>query len=565
MRPPRDPPLRAHTPTPPAEIVPASLSTPRDSLHRVRAGEKRRCCTGSLAREMGRGSGMSSGLRALGELAEGGRAVRKYEGPVTAVAGLPLGLVHFLRQGLEARPLSTSSTSRARPAISPRPPIPAEVVRTSRSLPSSTVADPDGADTESPVDTEAIEAHADNIKSVQTHTFELPPLTQGQLSLLYAYTTPPPESALTAFANRIAIPDPKTGEPLSLASDLAIVEQALIHESFWDGVRALQDVIPLSSDKNPTRRYTNFHDIRLSDSPTTSEVFAHNGSLAALGNSLLGTFATELVLESFPNLPTRAAKAAVTLYVGPKSLAGVAGHLWGVGPSRLEKALVGHEPPPRPSKKDLAYGHLVEGRGGARKLGPETGATETAGGPGLIRWNRKPTTPNKDAVLFEDAMASVARAVVGAVYQKHGFTAARAFAHAHFLARLAPPPSTTLASPSAATDLTPLLKFTQPTKVLAASLAQYNLPPLRHALLKETGRLSAHPIFVSGVFSGDVKLGEGFGSSIRMSEFRASEDALRRVYLGGGRQKGGLPSDGALFEGWTNADGWTEVDIESRS
>lgn len=37
-------------------------------------------------------------------------------------------------------------------------------------------------------------------------------------------------------------------------------------------------------------------------------------------------------------------------------------------------------------------------------------------------------------------------------------------------------------------------------------------------------------------------MGEGFGSSIGMSEWRASEDALRRLYLGG-KGKGGLPSD----------------------
>lgn len=84
-----------------------------------------------------------------------------------------------------------------------------------------------------------------------------------------------------------------------------------------------------------------------------------------------------------------------------------------------------------------------------------------------------------------------------------------------------------------------------------------------HRLLKESGRLSAHPTFVSGVYldagagdaSGSRKLGEGFGSSIKMSEWRASEDALRRWYLaspardgnaaGAGTAVGrkGLPSD----------------------
>lgn len=174
----------------------------------------------------------------------------------------------------------------------------------------------------------------------------------------------------------------------------------------------------------------------------------------------------------------------------------------------------------------------------------------------------------KEAVLYEDALASVARAIVGAVYQTHGFAAARTFVHAHFLARVVPPASTALASPSAAQDLVPLLKFTNPSRVLSLSLTAHGLCPLRHALLKESGRLSAHPTYVTGAFSGDVKLGEGFGSSVRMSEWRASEDALRRVYLGGRRNEG-LPSDawaaGEAFNGWRNASGWTEGALSSLS
>jgi large subunit ribosomal protein L44 len=50
-------------------------------------------------------------------------------------------------------------------------------------------------------------------------------------------------------------------------------------------------------------------------------------------------------------------------------------------------------------------------------------------------------------------------------------------------------------------------------------------------LLKETGRLSISPVFVVGVYSGADKLGEGFGSSLKMAEFRAAEDALLRLYL----------------------------------
>lgn len=39
-------------------------------------------------------------------------------------------------------------------------------------------------------------------------------------------------------------------------------------------------------------------------------------------------------------------------------------------------------------------------------------------------------------------------------------------------------------------------------------------------LLKETGRHSISPIFVVGVYSGADKLGEGFGSSLKMAEYR---------------------------------------------
>lgn len=41
-------------------------------------------------------------------------------------------------------------------------------------------------------------------------------------------------------------------------------------------------------------------------------------------------------------------------------------------------------------------------------------------------------------------------------------------------------------------------------------------------LLKETGRYSQSPIFVVGIFSGPDQLGEGFGSSLRMAEYRVS-------------------------------------------
>lgn len=278
---------------------------------------------------------------------------------------------------------------------------------------SSTLRDPDGADTESPIDLDQPTTAAE-APSPEGDAFVPPPLTQQQLSLLYAYTSPPPESALAAFAARIATPSSPSSSSSSsasastssavpsLADNLPLVEQALIHESFWEGIRTLQDQLALSAGANPTgRRFTAFHDAPLADAPSAhAPHHAHNGALAALGNSLLGTLATELVLQSFPNLPTRATKAAVTLYVGPKSLASVAQHAWGVAPSRLDLALVGREDEGKVSRKDRAYGHLVGGRGGARKVGNEVGAREGAAGQGLIRWNRKVRSAFSPSCMF---------------------------------------------------------------------------------------------------------------------------------------------------------------------
>lgn len=41
-----------------------------------------------------------------------------------------------------------------------------------------------------------------------------------------------------------------------------------------------------------------------------------------------------------------------------------------------------------------------------------------------------------------------------------------------------------------------------------------------YRLLKETGRHSISPVFVVGAYSGVDKLGEGFGSSLKMAEYR---------------------------------------------
>ena len=126
------------------------------------------------------------------------------------------------------------------------------------------------------------------------------------------------------------------------------------------------------------------------------------------------------------------------------------------------------------------------------------------------------------------------------VRSRQGFAAARTFVHSVFLSRQA--------------DLTTLLKFANPKATLTHTLSKYagqgiESPVTR--LVAETGRLSISPIFVSGVYSGTRKLGEGFGSSLKMSEFRANEDALRRIYLSPSARPLLAPEDAESARGQT--------------
>jgi len=104
----------------------------------------------------------------------------------------------------------------------------------------------------------------------------------------YSQLQPPDTSALVAFAYRIGI-----ASIFSAEDDMpSLVRQALTHSSF----------APFHQSHYPNEA-----------SPPT------NSSLAVMGNSLLGLFATEHVHASYPHLPTRVLKTAVSAYVGPRT------------------------------------------------------------------------------------------------------------------------------------------------------------------------------------------------------------------------------------------------------
>ncbi|CAG8448531.1 2094_t:CDS:2 [Ambispora leptoticha] len=111
-------------------------------------------------------------------------------------------------------------------------------------------------------------------------------------------------------------------------------------------------------------------------------------------------------------------------------------------------------------------------------------------------------------------------AIVGALYQDKGPLAARNFVHSYLLSREV---KIDLVYEKSCAKL--------PKRELSLLMQrQGKIPPISR-MLKETGRNTNSPIFIVGVFSGTEKIGEGYGSNIKMAEFRAARDALKSYYL----------------------------------
>lgn len=134
------------------------------------------------------------------------------------------------------------------------------------------------------------------------------------------------------------------------------------------------------------------------------------------------------------------------------------------------------------------------------KIATEVGLQHT------IAWK----APEDESVKLGHAtvMADCMNALIGAIYQEQGQEAAKKFIHDFVLSR--------------DFDVKPVIKVEEPKRHLTALLKQLNKEPANSRLLSETGRASSSPVFVVGVFSGKNKLGEGFGSSLKMAEFRVS-------------------------------------------
>ena len=257
---------------------------------------------------------------------------------------------------------------------------------------------------------------------------------------------------------------------------------------------------------------------------------ANNFGLSTLGKTLLSYYVSEYLLVRYPRLPMGVHNAAVDAYMGAETL-GEMGRSWGIevdNSDRLEKYLA-KEP------EFMQYGKLRFGDNRTNFTDREDGVTELSEAE-MARLRNNVNTSDET-----QAYASAVRSIIGGLYTHCGEGATKQFINDHVLSRKVP--------------LEQMFQFSKPTRELVRLCDKLGFKdPVEIRLIAETGRLSAHAIYVAGAFTGGEKLGEGIGSSIQEAKTRALVNALMSYYLyspitsDGNQVK--LPSDSSYkFEG----------------
>ncbi|KAJ5902000.1 hypothetical protein N7495_002528 [Penicillium taxi] len=251
----------------------------------------------------------------------------------------------------------------------------------------------------------------------------------------------------------------------------------------------------------------------LVDASADSNSDFNNKSLATLGDDLLNSYTTEHLICTYPRLPLSVIFAATYAYVGPQTLASMTRE-WGVDFASIPG---GEVDPGLLQFKRVEPGTELEEKGSLRPYAEK-------------KWKKTVTSQifyddqfgqasqrSKSGVTADEASSTFIRAVVGAIYLHAGRTAAKRFFEQHFLSRHL--------------DISSLFNFSQPSRDLARLCARENFERPIAKIISETGRLSRHPVFLVGIFSGQDKLGEAAGASLVEARERASLSALKGWYL----------------------------------
>ena len=243
----------------------------------------------------------------------------------------------------------------------------------------------------------------------------------------------------------------------------------------------------------------------------------NNASLSILGRQLLSYYVSEWLLCNYPRLPILVLFAAVDAYVGPQALALVARE-WGI-----EAAA---EPGGEVDPGLLQFQRIKTGEGlpeALRRQAPanwnitKTHKIMATDEFGSTSAPPDPHTLQDTPVPVEEAAQSFVRALIGALHVHLGSPFVKRFFRDHFLSRQL--------------DISTLFDFRTPTRDLSRLCAREGFEAPVARLTSETGRLSRHPVFVVGVFSGNDQLGEGAGSSLNEAKVRAAAAALKAWYL----------------------------------
>ena len=141
-------------------------------------------------------------------------------------------------------------------------------------------------------------------------------------------------------------------------------------------------------------------------------------------------------------------------------------------------------------------------------LGDQLGITD------LLLTQVKPSHPK-----YKVTIAKSFNALLGALYCDKGPLAARKTIHEFVIPVLK------------SGDLRDFIKLQNPAYILNEILKMQGKPKFEVRVLKETGRLSHFPTFVMGVFSGDLFLGEGAGTSLNRARKEAMSAVIRQHYM----------------------------------
>lgn len=253
----------------------------------------------------------------------------------------------------------------------------------------------------------------------------------------------------------------------------------------------------------------------------------NNSAFSVLGGDLLSYYTSEYVICQYPRLPLAVVFAAMNAYCGPKALATITRE-WGVKQAaepggEVEPSLLQFKRTPPGKKNPLPT--LEDTISTKAVPHPDTGMQRHSLSSRTVYDN--PFGEKKDqvgdlidasaGVTLEAASAEFVRAVVGSIYLHAGRSAAKAFFKSHFMSR--------------SLNMATLMSFRTPTKDLSRLCAREGFESPIARIMSETGRLSRHPVFIVGVFSGREKLGEGAGASLDEARTRAAVAALKGWYL----------------------------------